>query len=225
MNNKYTKYALGALVFLVVFGSFHYEAKSAVKPQILAYSEVTGTLSTHAVQPVQQTSTTITGQLTATVVPSVITPVSNATPARISIPTATVNAEIIPIGVTKTNNLDVPPNFVQTGWYKYGPIPGQIGNAVIDGHVDNAGSIDGPFKHLTNARVGDEIYVTMSDGSVVTFVVTDASIYLTTQFPSRSVFVGDGQTAVLKIITCNGTYKPSMGTYDHRLIVTAVRKN
>lgn len=206
MNNKYLRYASGALVFLVVFGSFHYQAQSAVispnSSRPLAYSEVTGTLSSKVQASVQN-------------VP--------LTPSRIVIPSAKVNAEVIPLGVTKSNNLDVPPNFVQTGWYKYGPIPGQPGNAVIDGHVDNAGSIDGPFKHLTSTKVGDEIYVKMSDGSTVTFVVTDASIYLTTQFPSESVFHGNGQP-VLKIITCNGTYKPSMGTYDHRLIVTAVRK-
>lgn len=210
MNNKYTRYAVGALVFLVFIGTSSFKAESAVLPQNyqkIAYSEVTGTLSAHTAATVIQTAQ----------------PAIPVTPARISIPSARVNAEIIPIGVTKTNNLDVPPNFVQTGWYKYGPVPGQPGNAVIDGHVDNAGSIDGPFKHLTSTKVGDEIKVTLSDGSTATFVVTDASIYLTTQFPSQSVFHG-GDQAVLKIITCNGTYQKSTGTYDHRLIVTAVRK-
>lgn len=221
MNNKYLKYASGALVFLVVVGSFRYEAQSAVVPQRLAYSEVTGTFAVQTVaKPV---SNTTTGTVTGKVVSPVTAPSAPTTPARIVMPTARVNAEIIPIGVTKTNNLDVPPNYFQAGWYKYGPIPGQPGNAVIDGHVDNAGSIDGPFKHLRNAKIGDEFQVIMSDGSTVTFVITDASVYLTTQFPSKSVFLGDGQ-AVLKIITCHGTFRKSMDTYDQRLIVTAVRK-
>ena len=194
MNTRSIRYALAALVVLLVLGSFSYPAYSA----------------------------TITGTLDAGV-PSVTA--SSPVPTHIQIPTATVNADIIPVGVTKSGNLDVPPNFYQVGWYKYGPTPDQVGNTVLDGHVDNAGSINGPFKHLVNAKVGDTIYVTMSDGSVATFTVVDSSIYKTTQFPSTSVFRGNSGQSVLKIITCNGTYVPSTGTYDHRLIVTAVRSN
>ena len=220
MNKKITKYALGACVFLLISGSVSYEAQSAVLPQTIAYSEVSGQLSATAqhtnqpiTQPVSQVSQAIVSQFT---------PNTNLAPIHITIPTAKVNAEIIPVGVTKTNNLDVPPNFVQTGWYKYGPLPGMPGNAVIDGHVDNAGSIDGPFKHLRDAKIGDLVQVAMSDGSTVTFKIVDTTVYLTSKFPAESVFHGNS-ASVLKIITCHGTYQKSMGTYDHRLIVTAVR--
>lgn len=202
MNKKITKYALGACVFLLFFGSVSYEAQSAVMPRTIAYSEVSGQLSQAVV--------------------SLFSPNTNLAPIHITITTAKVNAEIIPVGVTRSNNLDVPPNFVQTGWYKYGSLPGMPGNAVIDGHVDNAGSIDGPFKHLRDAKIGDLVSVTMSDGSTVTFRIVDSSVYLTTKFPAASVFHG-GSASILKIITCHGTYQKAMGTYDHRLIVTAVR--
>lgn len=143
-------------------------------------------------------------------------------PVYISIATSGTNASVIPVGVTKTNNLDVPHNFVQAGWYKYGETPGQIGNAVIDGHVDNGASIPGIFKHLDQVKIGDIITITMSDNTALRFKVTDSSIYKDEDFPSESVFVGDGLHSVLKIITCNGTYIPSQHTYDKRLIVTAV---
>jgi sortase (surface protein transpeptidase) len=208
MNNKSLRYALGALVVLLVSGSARLEAQSAALPRAIAYSEVTGTLNSAPVQ--------------SAYVPFVA-PKAPATPTHITIASARVNADIIPIGVTKANNLDVPPNYYQAGWYKYGPIPGMPGNAVIDGHVDNASTIPGPFKHLRDAKIGDEIKVTMSDGSVVTFVVTDSSVYATSKFPSESVFHGS-DASVLKIITCHGTFRQSMGTYDQRLIVTAVRK-
>src|ERR1700722_17102742 len=58
-------------------------------------------------------------------------------PNRIIIPTAGVNVPIINVGVTPQGNLDVPHNFTQAGWYMYGTVPGAIGSAVIDGHVDN----------------------------------------------------------------------------------------
>lgn len=199
MNKHISSYALGALAFLSVF--------LVTNPQAFAASEVTGAMSASV------------GQASRTAANAITIPLR---PTHIIIPTARVDADIIDLGVTASNNLDVPHNFVQTGWYKYGPVPGQPGNAVIDGHVDNAGSIPGPFKHLYQAKIGDYIYVALSNGTFATFRVVDSSIYLTSQFPSESVFRGDDQS-VLKIITCNGTYRRSLGTYDHRLIVTAVR--
>ncbi|MDQ2933019.1 MAG: class F sortase [bacterium] len=141
-------------------------------------------------------------------------------PVSISIPTARVDADVINVGVTKTNNLDVPPNFHQTGWYKFGTLPGNIGNAVIDGHVDNGGSIDGVFKHLKDVKSGDVITITLSDKTIVRYAVTKFDVVKTTEFPGVSVFTGTDK-AVLKIITCHGKFVKSMDTYDQRLIVTA----
>lgn len=192
MNKHISSYALGALAFLSVF--------VVTNPQAYAASEVTGAMS-------------------ASVQDAAPIPLR---PTHIIIPSAKVDADIIDVGVTSSGNLDVPHNFVQTGWYKYGPVPGMPGNAVIDGHVDNAGSIPGPFKRLNQAKIGDYVYVALSTGTFATFQIVDSSIYPTSQFPAESVFHGT-QQPILKIITCNGTYKPSLGTYDHRLIVTAVR--
>lgn len=146
-------------------------------------------------------------------------------PTHLAIPNAQVDAHVIPVGVTKSNNLDVPPNFVEVGWYMYGAKPGQIGNAVLDGHVDNGGSIDGVFKHLRDLQPGDDIYVSGSDGSSLHYKVVRSDVYLTTQFPSNIVFNQNDGQAILKIITCHGTYVPAMKTYDHRLVVTAVLVN
>jgi sortase (surface protein transpeptidase) len=142
-------------------------------------------------------------------------------PVNLSIPNARVNAHVIPVGVTKTGNLDVPPNFVEVGWYKYGTKPGQVGNAVLDGHVDNGGSIDGVFKHLRDLNPGDDIFVNGADGAQLHFKVVHSDIYLTSKFPSDVVFNENDGKPILKIITCHGTYVPSTKTYDHRLVVTA----
>ncbi len=141
-------------------------------------------------------------------------------PIHITIPAARVNAEVINVGVTKTNNLDVPPNFVQVGWYKYGPLPGTDGNAVIDGHVDNGASIDGVFKHLRDVESGDLVSIKMSDGTLVRYEITGTEVVKTTEFPGHSVF-HEGEGAILKIITCHGKFVKAMDTYDQRLIVTA----
>ena len=141
-------------------------------------------------------------------------------PARITIAAAKVSADIIPVGVTPTGNLDTPHNFVQAGWYKYGTKPGQVGSAVIDGHVDNGASIPGPFKRLDKVRVGDDIAIDASDGSVLHFTVLSSDVYKTSAFPSDSIF-NDHRAPLLKIITCHGRFIASKKTYDERLVVTA----
>ena len=142
-------------------------------------------------------------------------------PIDISIPSAKIFAAIIPVGTTTTNNLDTPHNFTQAGWYKYGTLPGQIGNAVIDGHVDNGGSIPGPFKHLDSVHAGDQIAILDSNGKTLHYTVVYSNGYDYRKFPSDLVFNGY-VGSYLKIITCHGQWLPKEGTYDERLVVTAV---
>ncbi|MDP3962674.1 MAG: class F sortase [bacterium] len=142
-------------------------------------------------------------------------------PARIIIPTARLNTNVISVGITKEGKLDVPKNYVEAGWYKYGTVPGKIGSAVIDGHVDNGGKIPGPFKHLRLVKPGDNIYIIMNDGQFLHYSVLSADVYDTDKFPGEEVFHESGK-AYLKIITCHGKFIPSIKNYDQRLIVEAV---
>jgi len=144
-----------------------------------------------------------------------------ATPAHIAIAKAKVNAKIVDVGITKTGNLDVPPNYIEVGWYKYGPLPGEMGSAVLDGHVDNGGKIPGPFKNLKKVKAGDDIVVTMTDGTVHRYKVSATDVYPTNKFPGKKIFLESGER-YLKLITCHGKFIASKDTYDQRLVVTAV---
>jgi sortase (surface protein transpeptidase) len=157
----------------------------------------------------------------ATIVNQAVYSTTPGRPIWINIPDIKVNTNVIDVGVTATNNLDVPPNYTEVGWYKYGTKPGGVGSAVLDGHVDNGASIAGPFKRLKELTVGDEVIVTVEDGSKLKFKVTDSSVYDTDKFPGEFVF-HDKSGKLLKIITCHGRFVPSLDTYDQRLIVTAV---
>jgi sortase (surface protein transpeptidase) len=141
-------------------------------------------------------------------------------PRALSIPSIGLSREIIDVGIADDGKLDVPPNYTQVGWYKYGTLPGKVGSAVLDGHVDNGGAIDGPFKRLREVKIGDEIIVTAADGTRQKFKVIASKVYPTTQFPGELVF-HDKSGALLKIITCHGNFIPRLDTYDQRLIVTA----
>src|SRR4051794_22652346 len=84
-----------------------------------------------------------------------ISPPTAAYPVRLIIPSLGINAKIRSVGITSKGLMDVPKNLSEVGWYKYGPIPGGSGNAVIDGHLNNGSSIDGVFRHLANLARGD----------------------------------------------------------------------
>ncbi len=152
--------------------------------------------------------------------PATIGPVAGA-PASLFIPQIGKRASIVPVDITPAGALDVPHNFVQAGWYDRGPVVGGIGSAVIDGHVDNGAAIPGVFKNLHTLVAGDDIYVTNVLGGVSHFKVTSLDIYSVSAFPSGQIFADSGQP-LLKIITCYGTYLPQTGTYNDRLVVTAV---
>ncbi|MDE2188127.1 MAG: class F sortase [Patescibacteria group bacterium] len=157
-------------------------------------------------------------------VEAAMAPKASVVPVSISIPSVGTNAPIISVGLTKTGNVDVPHNFVQAGWYTGNPTPGSEGSAIIDGHVDNGGykpTIDGIFKHLDQAKLGDFIAVAMSDGTSRTFQIVKSAVYSLNAFPSTQVFRQDG-AAYLKIITCHGIWLPATDTYSQRLVVTAV---
>lgn len=161
------------------------------------------------------------GETTAPSIINYAEAASPSVPTHLVIPNANVNTNIIEVGVTREGKLDVPNNYTEVGWYKYGTRPGEIGSAVLDGHVDNGGKIPGPFKRLRNLTQGDDIFVTMSDGKILRYVVTISEVHDTNKFPGEKVFHETGKK-YLKIITCHGKFVPKMGTYNQRLIITAV---
>ncbi len=78
-------------------------------------------------------------------------------PSRIIIPKLDIDTDVQLVGITKKGNMAVPTNFTDTGWYKYGTIPGQEGSAVIAGHQTNALSLPAVFMRLPELEEGDDI--------------------------------------------------------------------
>ena len=141
-------------------------------------------------------------------------------PLQVEIPSIKAKSPIVDVGVTDKGNLDVPNNFVQVGWYKYGSLPGAQGSSVLDAHVDNGGKVPGPFKNLRNAKVGDDIFVTLDNGNKVHYVITSLAVYDYKKFPSNLVFQNTNDS-LLKLITCHGIFLSKEKTYSKRLVVTA----
>ena len=112
------------------------------------------------------------------------------------------------------------PTFYDTvGWYGYGPTPGQLGPAVVLGHVD---SYEGPaiFFSLGTLKPGDRVEIEREDGTVVIFAVTGMERVEQDTFPLERVY-GNIPYAGLRLITCSGVYDRRTMRYSHNLIVYA----
>jgi sortase (surface protein transpeptidase) len=145
-------------------------------------------------------------------------------PVRLHIPKIQLDTTFVaPLGLNADKSVSVPDSYTEVGWYKYGATPGEIGPAVILGHVD---SYQGAaiFYHLGGLETGDEIEITREDGTVVTFVVTDMERKLQSEFPTEKVY-GPIPYAGLRLITCTGTYNHGTLRYSHNLIVYAELKS
>lgn len=103
------------------------------------------------------------------------------------------------------------------GWLTVNPQPGQVGNAVMDGHLDSATGI-AVFWHLSDLRPGDTVTVTAADNRRLVFSVTDVESYEPAAAPLDRIF-GPADTPRLNLITCAGSWDATTHRYTRRLVV------
>lgn len=139
-------------------------------------------------------------------------------PVRLQIPALHIDANVQAVGVKVDGSMGTPNNFTDVAWYKYGIVPGQLGVALIDGHVDNGLSLPGVFKHLGDIKTGDDVYILERDGSRLHFVVTGVQTYPYQNVPMQEI-AAPRDAPRLDIITCEGAWVSSGKTYDRRLVV------
>jgi sortase (surface protein transpeptidase) len=166
--------------------------------------------------PVGGNDITINNSLSATPAEN-----SSSLPARIIIPKIAVDATLEHVGLGKSGNMAVPLQYSNAGWYRYGPKPGEVGSAVIDGHVDNGLGNSAVFGRLTELSVGDDIYIERDDGTRVHFKVVEQATYALADAPRELIF-NRKDAARLNLITCDGTWLPEEKMYDKRHVVYAV---
>jgi len=140
-------------------------------------------------------------------------------PVSLTIPAIGVQTSLTQLGLTSAGTLQVPSSTSVAGWYTGSPRPGEIGSAVIAGHVDSKA---GPavFFRLRLLRPGELVYVRRADNSVAVFQVTAVQTFLKAQFPTAAVYdpVPDSQ---LRLITCGGTFDSTTGHYLSNVVVSA----
>ncbi|MEN3609980.1 class F sortase [Plantactinospora sp. ZYX-F-223] len=140
-------------------------------------------------------------------------------PTRVRIPRIRVDAALTRLRLDRSGRLGTPRDFAEAGWYAAGTAPGDVGPAVLAGHVD---STTGPavFARLSELRPGDRVEVRRGD-RWIPFRVTGASRHAKDAFPTDAVY-GPTPGPELRLITCGGAFDRPSRHYRDNLVVFAV---
>ena len=142
-------------------------------------------------------------------------------PVEITIDSINVRAGIDQVGLAEDGSLETQPlsRASFAAWYRLGPAPGQVGPAVITGHVDTASTL-GVFFYLSRLRPGDVVVITRTDGRTVSFSIDSVASYPKSDFPTQLVY-GTTNYPALRLVTCGGRFDPSAGSYEDNVVVFA----
>lgn len=192
---------------------------SAVLAAVLAVAAIlTGC---NATQPDENTEPTRTPAPTqSAVAPAPADPVNTAPhPERLIIPAIGVDTELMELGLEPSGALQVPPGAFPAGWYSGSPVPGELGPAILAGHVDWDGA-PGVFLRLHEMTPGDRIETVRSGGDTTVFRVTRVQRYAKAAFPTAEVY-GDIDHPGLRLITCGGEFDTAARSYLDNTVVFA----
>ncbi|GAB3200583.1 hypothetical protein GCM10027261_32920 [Geodermatophilus arenarius] len=145
-----------------------------------------------------------------------------APPVRVRAPAIGLDSGLVDLGLDATGALAAPADPAAAGWYTGGPAPGDVGPAVLAGHVD---SRSGPavFWRLRELAPGDEVLVDRADGSTVAFTVSRVERHPKDAFPTAAVY-GPTADAQLRLVTCGGDFDRSARSYEDNVVVFATAR-
>ena len=138
-------------------------------------------------------------------------------PTYLSIPAIQVNTDHLTLGRQPDGEIEMPSYPDKAGWYQYGPTPGELGPAVIVGHLDTWNDV-AVFWRLHELKPGDEIDVSRADGTTAKFSVTANKQLPRDNFPTQDVY-GNIDYAGIRLVTCGGTFNSQTMKYADNTVV------
>jgi hypothetical protein len=148
------------------------------------------------------------------VAPPVLVP-----PARALFPGSGVAADVVPVGVLPSGELQLPVDPARVGWWASGALPGQRqGTVVLAGHMDGLHR-SGAMRALLDLAPGDMITIEDRHGAVHEYRAV--SRYLEPwDSLDTSIFTTEGPHRLV-LITCGGRFDEQAGRYDENVVVAA----
>lgn len=206
--------AIAAVVLVVigVSGQVH----AAAPPASAAHPSAEGNLPAPPAKSASWAPSPSTPAVVGQVLPRSI-------PTRLSIPAIGIEGDrLAAYGTDSQGAIDVPPATpgVPPGWFTGSPTPGQLGPSVIVGHTDEEKDARSVFFRLGELRPGDQVEVTLANGTVAVFRVDSLEEYPKAAFPTARVY-GNINHAGLRLISCIGKFDRATGHYLDNIVVYA----
>lgn len=140
---------------------------------------------------------------------------------HVAIATLDVNAATARYGVDRFGRLDVPQDDQTIGWHpEYSDTPGEGGATFLAAHFQFAGR-PGVFNKISGLRSGDEITVTLTDGSSHRYRVDSTVDYALGAIDMGAILHGRANMESITLMTCSGP--ANEGEYPLRTVVLASR--
>ena len=165
-------------------------------------------------KPVAASSTSAPAKPTDT---QVVVTLPKSEPTRLRISKIKVDTSFVSIGKKTDGTMEIPKSYDMVGWYKLGPTPGELGPAVVVGHVDRPGDV-AVFWRLRELVPGDTFEIDRADGSTAKFKVDAVKQVPQSNFPTEEVY-GNIDFAGIRLITCGGTFNRTTRHYSDNTIV------
>lgn len=141
-------------------------------------------------------------------------------PTHVRIPSIGVDAAVDTLGLNSDGTVQVPSEPADAGWYRGSAAPGQIGAAVLLGHVDFAASGPAVFYRLGELAPGAAVLVARKDGSTAAFTVVAVREFPKSGFPTEQVYGPTDGDAQLRLVTC-GNWDSDQHKYVGNTVVFA----
>ncbi|SNT00409.1 Sortase family protein [Geodermatophilus pulveris] len=141
-------------------------------------------------------------------------------PARLRVPGLGIDAPVDPVGVRDDGQMAIPDDVDRVGWYRFGPVPGDAGSAVVAGHVDDREQGLGELAPLRTADVGTEVEVTDAAGTATRWRVASREEVVKQALPLDRLFAREGAPRLV-VVTCGGEFLPEYGSYESNVVVIA----
>ena len=141
-------------------------------------------------------------------------------PVRLAVPALGVDAPVEPVGVRDDGQMDLPDDVDRLGWYRFGPVPGGEGSAVLAGHVDDADQGLGALAPLRDAEPGAEVVSTDAAGTATRWRVVSREVLEKQALPVDRLFARTGEPRLV-LVTCGGPFLPDVGGYRDNVVVVA----
>ncbi|OMF68254.1 class F sortase [Paenibacillus glucanolyticus] len=209
MNEKILSPILIFITIILLFGCQHNTDATNLKDSSPKSSAQTGSslsVKTNKKKEEKKEVKVVTDQHPAFIIPN-----------KIWIPSIGLEASVQPVGLLENGQMEAPVSSNVAGVFIDGVLPGQQGNAIIAGHVDN---YTGPaiFYPLKKVKPGAPVVLSDKEGNYLVFKVVAVESYATAEAPIERIF-GDSDIEQLNLITCTGRYNREKKEHEKRLVV------